>query len=720
MELLNITYRLPVSFIQHSADILIKLSSGGLVSALNALPQGKLNLKWLGIADFSLGEWQKGAMQYDGGFDLHPLFLNEKLNKQFYEGFSNSVLWPLFHYFPSFVEYTDEYFNAFIKANEQIADKAQQLVKGGDTIWIHDYHLLPLAALLRKLNPNVTIGFFLHTPFPNYELIRLLPKKCRQFLIDGVLGADVIGFQTYDYVHHFLDSVKRIKGIQHKQFNILYQNRNIKVGAFPISIDFNKFYNAYNELPVTAERNKLKQQYGDMKIIFSVDRLDYTKGILNRLKGYRRFLEEYPEWLGKIVFILVLIPSRTAVKKYSERRRMIEEMVSSINGKLGNYKWTPIIFQLSSLDYKDLLGLYTGCDIALISPVRDGMNLVAKEFVASRKLANGVLMLSNLTGAASELSQALLFNPLDEQEIASKIHQALNMPEREQAERMTSMQTQIKKHDVYRWADSFVSELAQYAHKKTTLLFDYGSRVNLLHSFNAAEKRLIVLDYDGTLVSFQSSPELAIPPDELLELLFKLSGNAKNEIAIASGRDKNTLEKWFGHLPITLIAEHGAYYRRKKWCELVTDTLSWKEEVKRIMQLFEDRCPGAFLEEKMFSLAWHYRNSDSGIGQAKALELIGILQSYLENTNTTVLGGNKVVEVKPASINKGNALRQIFGLSDFNCCIAIGDDKTDEDMFHVVNQQKNGYTFKVGKDSSAAKYRLDTTGQVISFLHQLN
>ncbi len=718
MELLNITYRLPVSFIQHSADILLKLSSGGLVSALNALPQASLNLKWLGVADFSLGEWQKGAKQYEGGFNLHPIFLNEKLNKLFYEGFSNSVLWPLFHYFPSFVEYTDEYFSAFVKANEQIADKAQQLVKNGDVVWIHDYHLLPLAALLRKRNPNITIGFFLHTPFPNYELLRLLPKKCKQFIIDGMLGADVIGFHTFDYVQHFLESVKQTKGLQHKQFALLHENRNIKVGAFPISIDFDKFHNAYNEQPVAAERHRIRAQYADMKIIFSVDRLDYTKGILNRLRGYRRFLEEHPEWTGKIVFILVLIPSRTAVKKYSERRSMIEEMVSSINGKLGNYKWTPIVFQFSSLDYKDLLGLYTGCDVALISPLRDGMNLVAKEFIASRKNADGVLMLSNLTGAANELSQALLFNPLDEQEIAVKLHQALCMPQQEQQERIVSMQAQIKKHDVYRWADSFMAELNSHVTQKHTVPFEYNHRLDLLQRYADAKKRLIVLDYDGTLVQFQSAPELAVPPAEVLELLEKLTANTKNEVAIASGRDKAILQKWFGHLPLTLIAEHGAYFRKKEWKELISDSLGWKEEVKKIMLLFADRCPGAFVEEKIFSLAWHYRNVEPDTGQIKARELMAVLHTYLENTNTSVLSGNKVVEVKPASINKGNAIKQVFTLTDYECCIAIGDDKTDEDMFLVVNE-RGGDTFKVGKGSSTARYRFETITQTTSFLHQL-
>lgn len=721
MKLLNITYRLPISIVQHpNEDILIKLSSGGLVSALNSLPDNNYDLHWLGMADFTVSEWESGKAEYEGQFNLHPVFLSDKLNKNFYEGFSNSVLWPLFHYFPSFVEYSEDYWDAYINANRQIAHKAQQVLKPGDIVWIHDYHLLPLAAMLREALPDITIGFFLHTPFPSYELLKMLPRKCKQYLIQGMLGADVVGFQTYDYVYHFLDAVKHIEGIQHNKFSLMFQNRNIRVDAFPISIDYQKFNSAFSEVEVADERNKLRQLYPDMKIIFSVDRLDYSKGIINRLKGYRRFLELNPEWHEKIVFILVLVPSRTGIKKYFERRRMIEELVGSINGKLGNYKWAPIVFQFSSLNYTQLLGLYTGCDVALISPLRDGMNLVAKEFVASRANKQGVLMLSELAGAASELSSALLFNPLDEQEVASSIHKALNMPEEEQTQRLDTMQQQVSKFDVKYWAESFINETAKHQRDKSkTKYFEYNHKRDLLHAYTQSKKRLLVFDYDGTLAPFASQPHLAQPSTETLETLAALAADPCNQVVIASGRDRETLEAWLGHLPITLIAEHGAFIKTEQWQKLIANNALWRKDVKHIMELFTHRCPGAFIEEKTFGIAWHYRNTDNSMGMHKARELVAVLQHYLENTNTVVLAGNKVIEVKSASINKGNALKQAFEVEAYDLCVVIGDDKTDEDMFMAINDYCHAHTIKVGKGSTTAKYRLETVGQVQSLLAQI-
>ncbi|MBS1592886.1 MAG: bifunctional alpha,alpha-trehalose-phosphate synthase (UDP-forming)/trehalose-phosphatase [Bacteroidetes bacterium] len=720
MALLNITYRLPVSFVQDEDDILIKLSSGGLVSALHSLPGGDQQLKWLGVADFSVADWHKGQAKYEGEFELHPVFLHDKLNKLFYEGFSNSVLWPLFHYFPSFVEYSKDSFDAFIKANTIIADKAAQIIRSGDTVWIHDYHLMPLAAMLRQRCPGVRIGFFLHTPFPDYELLRLLPRHCGRYLLEGLLGADIIGFQIYDYADHFLECVRRMLGLQQRQYRLLYQNRQVRVDAFPISIDFDKFHSAYDEPAVVQEREQLRALYPGMKVIFSVDRLDYSKGILNRLKGYRRFLELNPEWRERIVFILVLVPSRTAVKKYAERRRMIEEMVSSINGMAGNYRWTPVVFQFSSLDYNALLSLYTGCDVALISPLRDGMNLVAKEFVASRKDKHGVLLLSDLAGAAKEMSGALLFNPLDDEEVAGCILQALEMPESEQAQRLTTMQQQIRTNDVHHWAGSFIAALEAPAERITTWL-EYEDRQALMQCYSTAERRLILLDYDGTLVPFHPEPQRAAPGAEVIELLSALARDPRNEVVVSSGRDRATLERWLGHLPITIAAEHGTYLRRRdQWHEIATGAETWLPEVQRIMQLYTERCSGTFIEEKAASLAWHYRTATGSNVWSEAQDLISVLQSYLENLDACVMSGNKVVEVKPASVNKGSVLHRMLPLRQYDCVLALGDDRTDEDMFAVVNTLVSSYSIKVGKGSSQARYRFDTIGQVHSFLIQLS
>jgi trehalose 6-phosphate synthase/phosphatase len=720
MKIVNISYRLPVSFHDTETGIIIKTSSGGLVSAVQSLKSNENELHWVGVANFSESDYEIGKESYSAEFVLHPVFIDDELNHGFYNGFSNAVLWPLFHYFPSFVEYKPKQFEAYLEANKIIADKVNQIISDDDIIWIHDYHLLPLACLIREVNPLAKIGFFLHIPFPSYELIRLLPKDCRDILIKSMLGADLIGFHTYDYAQHFLNTVQMIEGLQHKHFDLLYNNRTIRIGVFPISIEFEKFHDAFHLPEVITERENIKSSYQDMKIIFSVDRLDYTKGILYRLKGFEQFLIQYPEWKEKIVFLLVAVPSRDEVAKYIERKQMIELLISEINGKHGNTKWTPIVYQYDSVDFAELMGLYTCCDIALISPLRDGMNLVAKEFAASRSDQEGVLLLSDMTGAAKELSDAILFNPLDENEIAMKIDLALRMDKVEQKSRMVNLQSQIKKHNLLKWGNDFINGLEAVCGLKTNPdMLDSDINQTLISNYRNAKKRLILLDYDGTLSNFTPTPSEAKPSDRVVRLLQNLCAFPQNEVVIVSGRDNVTLDEWLGNLPIKLIAEHGTLAKDEVWKVMITDPILWKEGVLKIMNTFAENCSGAFVEEKSFSVCWHYRNANPESGFAQSREVISILNDYLISTNANIIDGNKVIEVKPVQINKGTAIVKLFNLSEYDFCLCIGDDKTDEDMFEMVNQF-NGTTIKVGKASSIANYRLDTVSSVLAFLEQLN
>jgi trehalose 6-phosphate synthase/phosphatase len=719
MKTINISNRLPISLQVKEEGLILKNSSGGLVTAVESLGNNVNELHWVGVADFSRVDWLTGKAEYKGGFTLHPIFIDEEKYKLYYNGFSNSVIWPLFHYFSSFVEYKKEYFDAFMEVNEQIAEQIKFLIGPDDLIWIHDYHLMPLASFIRKLVPNVRIGFFLHIPFPSYEMIRILPKNCRDILITSLLGADLIGFHTYDYVQHFATTIQMIAGIQHKNFQLQYNERLIKLGSFPISIDFKKFHGAFDSPEVTSERTKIKDLYKGKKIIFSVDRLDYTKGIIYRLRGYANFIENNPVWREKVVFILIAVPTRDSIFKYAERKEMIEKLIGEINGKYGNYKWSPIVYQYSSVDFNQLMGLYTSCDAALISPVRDGMNLVAKEFVASRKDKHGVLLLSDMTGAAKELTEALLFNPLDENEISLHLEEALKMTEQEQQRRIEIMQNQICKNDVFKWSNSFIKEMESIKlNSGLSKRFEYLDRINILEKYQSSSKCLIILDYDGTLMELKSHPELATPDENTNLLLSELSKKSKNTVVLISGRKKETLESWFGEMPLTLIAEHGVFAKKNGWENILTESVPWKYEVQNIMERFSENCASAFVEEKNSSLSWHYRNADTESGFAQSRELINLLSDYLISTNVNILDGNKVVEVKPIQANKGEALKRLFDFSQYDCCICIGDDKTDEDMFEVVNFN-GGITMKVGKGYSIAKFRLDSVTHVTSFIAQL-
>ena len=720
MRIINISYRLPVSFKKKNDQIELKSSSGGLVSAILSLKKNEDELHWVGVADFPLIDYQNGKDLYLGEFKLHPIFLDKTINSGFYSGFSNGVIWPLFHYFPSFVEFNAINFNYYMEANRIIAKNVcETLLENDDIIWIHDYQLLPLADMIREMKPKVKIGFFLHIPFPSYELIRLLPKYCRDVLVQSMLGADLIGFHAYEYAQHFLHTVQMIKGIQHKQFVLLYKNRDIKIDVFPISINYENFNMAFLEPKIEDERNKLKNLYSGKKIIFSVDRLDYTKGIMYRLQGFSEFLRLFPEWREKIVFLLVAVPSRADLKRYKERKQMIEVLISEINGKYGNLKWTPIVYKYGSVEFQSLLGLYTSCDIALISPLRDGMNLVAKEFIASRNDEDGVLLLSDMTGAAKELTDALLFNPLDENEIALKIKAAIDMPTDERKTRMKNLRTQVKTYNVEKWSQDFMETLNEVCNSKSfpETLCEEKTKEIIAH-FQVSQKRLILLDYDGTLTSFEPTPELALPSRKLIDLLTNLGNNPKNILVLVSGRDRNTLDTWFGKLPLILIAEHGTFIKKSEWKSTITDALQWKEGVLKIMKQFALNTSGAFLEEKTYSICWHYRNVEELKGFAQSRELINLLNDYLVGSGASIIDGNKVIEIKPAQINKGSAIQLAFDVKEYDFCIAMGDDQTDEDLFAVVAQYK-GITVKVGQAASKAKYRLETIQMVHSLLEKL-
>jgi trehalose 6-phosphate synthase/phosphatase len=597
-------------------------------------------------------------------------------------------------------------------------------IRPTDLVWIHDYHLLPLAAILRKEIPELTIGFFLHIPFPSFEIFRLLPKQWQQNLLKGILGADLIGFHTIDYASHFLQSVMMILGLDHDRHIIHYDNRLIKVDVFPISIDYKKFNDAYNNEKVALSRNSLLKEMGNKKIIFSVDRLDYTKGVQNRLKAYEHFLDANPEYIGKVVFILVIVPSRDTIPKYAERKRMIGELISDINSKIGNIHWVPIIYQYNCLPFEEMISLYSACHVALITPLRDGMNLVSKEFVASRRDKKGVLILSEMAGAARELTDALTINPNDILELAQKIKVGLEMKEEEQKLRLENMQRRIGNYDVKEWVDDYMTELKNIKQKQQTFqikFLDSFSKGNLYNGYRTSNKRLLILDYDGTLVPFDGNPDLAVPRQSIIELLQNLNNDEKNDLYLISGRSSYWLEKQFGQLKLNLIAEHGAQYkwRNSAWVTDIQTHNEWKGQVHNIMDMYVRRCANTFIEEKEFSMVWHYRNANVEQGKLRAFELVSELNDYIHNRHLQILPGNKIVEVRHSGINKGNFVKRHIQQDKYDYILTIGDDRTDEDMFYALIHTENTFTIKVGPEASYAKYNLHSPQMVVSLLEDL-
>ncbi len=673
-------------------------------------------IHWVGYGE---PVWQenRAAVFENEHFIAHPVFLDDTVQTGFYEGFSNGLIWPLFHYFPSFGSFQASHFDQYQQANTRFLEELTAIGEPGDLVWIHDFQLMLLPDLLRKAMPDLTIGYFFHIPFPNYEIIKLLPRAWRQALLRGVLGADVVGFHTADYGQHFRQSVEEVLNCPIIDDRVVLDDRSVTVRNFPISIDFNKF----NRGGQTQEVAETRQMYRDLlrqhKIVFSVDRLDYAKGITYRLQGFERFLIQHPAWHNRVTFVMTVVPSRDKIAHYQELKREIEETVGRINGLFGTIGWRPIVYSYMSLTFTELLSLYTVCDVDLITPVRDGMNLVCKEFVASRFDNRGVLILSELAGAAQELTDALIINPTDTEEVASAIAQALEMPPAEQEQRMQLMRRHLQNHTVFRWSSDFlaaVDEATQSTYRMETNL----PQTAFINDFGNARKRLLLLDFDGTL-----TPIVNKPADARLSPAMRTTLNCLAEVSdvvVISGRNRLFLEQTFSGLPVQLVAKHGAFSKRadQPWQQLDLSVNDWTDAVRTLMNQYTDRFSGSFVEEKETTLAWHYRNVTDEDIENQAGMLANQLRKVASSVALTIIQGSKVVEVKPARHSKGTVALSLVEEAPYDFILSIGDDTTDEDMFAQLPNW--AYTLKVGGGTSFARYRLARQQDVDRLLQQMS
>lgn len=732
MRLLIVSNRLPITVEKKDGKLTLRESSGGLVSGISSYLDSlkgssfpsKNDYIWVGWPGIDIEEKDKEELKSKllQDYKAYTVFLSKETMQKFYQGFCNKTIWPLFHYFPSYAAYEEDYWHNYELVNEKFCEALMEIIKPDDLIWVHDYHLMLLPKLIRERMPDVRIGFFLHIPFPNYEIFSLLPSNWRSKILEGLLGADIVGFHTYDYTQYFLRCVLRILGYESDMGNIVVDDRIVKADTFPMGIDFLKFQNSVNNTGTQENIKELKKILNYEKVILSIDRLDYTKGILNRLQGYEKFLEKNLQWTGKIILILKVVPSRIGVEHYLMMKKQIDEIVGHINGKFGSITWTPISYQYGFVQFNPLVALYNISDIILVTPLRDGMNLIAKEYLACRTDKKGVLILSEMAGASKELGEALIINPNNKEEIASAIKSAIEMPPNEQVKRNNIMQTRLKRYDVVKWADDFIQKLISQENDRERLkskLLTGNRRDQILIDFGKAKKHLIFLDYDGTLVPFAEHPELAKPDVKLLNMLCDLTKNKSTDLVLISGRDKDILQKWFGELGLEIIAEHGAWLKEKDNTWRMTKTLLnyWKPEIFSILEMYVDRLPGSFIEEKEFSLAWHYRKTDSELAFIRTKELADHLLRYTANIDVQILQGNKVIEIRNAGVNKGTAALDLISRDMYDFIMAIGDDWTDEDLFKVLPD--SAHSIKVGLGHSYSKFYLPDHLKVISLLNQL-
>ncbi|MGD1087804.1 MAG: bifunctional alpha,alpha-trehalose-phosphate synthase (UDP-forming)/trehalose-phosphatase [Verrucomicrobiota bacterium] len=732
MRYVVVSNRLPFTVSFQEGVPQYKPSAGGLTtglwSYLDRKPQagveGPEHL-WMGWPGASVPPEHETAVRVYGEqqFKSSPVFLPEESMDRFYLGFCNKTIWPLFHYFPTLTHYEEEYWQEYQNVNRVFGEAVVKALQPDDILWIHDYHLMLLPKLVREKFPEMPIGFFLHIPFPSWEIFRMLPRAWREEIIEGLLGSSLVGFHTHDYVRYFLTSVLRTAGYEHHLGSLSLRERVMKVDTFPMGVEFEHFAQAAASKETELRVEELRQKCIGQKVIFSVDRLDYTKGLINRLRGYELFLKNNPQWHGKVVFIISVAPSRIGVDSYQAMKLELEQTVGRIVGDFGNVHWTPLVYQFRNLTFDEIVPLYRLCDVALITPLRDGMNLVAKEFIASRPDQTGVLILSEMAGAAKEMGEALIINPFHREDFGKALEQALTMPVEEQVRRNKLLQERLRRYNVIRWADDFVQSLlstqkTEAAQRARVLT---GKALNtLMQQYRSSKRRALMLDYDGTLVPFAAVPRLAQPDAELLELLTTLGSDPANEVIIVSGRPRHTLENWFGKLPISLIAEHGVWLRNKNsdWRMLKTMTNDWKERVRPILQLFVDRLPGALLEEKEFSLAWHYRRADLEQASLRAKELLDDLTGYTRNIDVQVFEGNKVIEVRNSGISKGTAAMEWLSGQTSEFILGIGDDWTDEDLFRAL--PATAFSVRVGVANTAARYYLGNHTAVRRVLRELS
>lgn len=725
-RILVVSNRLPVRLERQDNGFRYRPSVGGLATTLDALRK-EMSMLWVGTPGLKIEDRAMFAtVEKDlrRQFDSVPLDLDTTEFDSFYAGFSNGSLWPLFHYFPQYAHYDEGEWQAYREVNQHFCEKVVEIAQPNDLIWVHDYHLLLLPRMIREAIPDATIGFFLHIPFPSYELFRMLPW--REQILRGMIGSDLIGFHSYGYARHFLSSLMRILGLEHDFGTVMVDSRAVRVDTFPLGVDVARFAATGEDPEVQAELADLRRQVQDRKVILSVDRLDFTKGILQRLEAFEMFLERNPSWQGRVTLLTLLVPSRTQVPEYQALKSQVDEMVGRINGRFGQPAWSPIWYLYRSLPFKKLVALYLLADVALVTPLRDGMNLVAKEYLATRTDGSGVLVLSETAGAAEELGEALIINPHDLRQMTDALAEALEMPREQQILRNEVMRARLKRYDTTHWAQEFISQLeASRAERDLNRPRHLRGKAMdaLLESYTNAKRRLILLDYDGTLVSFAPTPKAAKPDDALLVLLKELAAGSKTHVVILSGRDPETLGDWLGGLGVDLVAEHGGLVRyadRREW-ESLTEGVSveWKAQLRPLLEVFVDRTPGALLEEKAASLVWHYRRADPDLGRQRAAELTEALQGYVANTNLHILQGHKVIEVKPSNVSKGGAAQVWLKRKPrYDFVLVIGDDQTDEAMFQVM--PKGGWSIKVGSpEHSAASYFVSAPYEVRDLLERL-
>ncbi|KAI5073451.1 hypothetical protein GOP47_0011464 [Adiantum capillus-veneris] len=714
-RLLVVANRLPVSATRIGDTWSLELSAGGLVSALLGVRQ--FETRWIGWAGVNVAD-EVGQVALKNALEEKrcvPVFLDEETVHQYYNGYCNNVLWPLFHYLGlpqedrlSATRSLEDQFEAYKRANSKFADVVQSIYKEGDVIWCHDYHLMFLPKCLKDYDINMKVGWFLHTPFPSSEIYRMLPSRSE--LLKAVLCADLIGFHTYDYARHFVSACTRILGLEGTRSGVEDHplGKLTRVAAFPIGIDPERFSEALSRPDVKGYIQELQQKFSGRKVMLGVDRLDTIKGIPQKLLAFEKFLDENVEWRDKVLLVQIAVPTRTDVHDYQRLTSQVHEIVGRINGRFGTLTTVPIHHLDRSLDFHRLCALYAVTDVAIVTSLRDGMNLVSYEFVACQNMKKGVLILSELAGAAQSLGAgAILVNPWNISDVAVAIKDALDMPETDREECHRHNFEHVTTHTAQVWADTFVSELNDTiveAELRTRRIPPHLPVEEAVGKYQEARNRLLILGFNATMTTQveRRGPEqiremkLRLHP-HLQEVFGVLCKDPKTTIVILSGSERSVLDEAFGAFDLWLAAENGMFLRhtRGDWKTTMPEHLNmdWMDSVQPVFDYFRERTPRSYVEVRETSLLWNYKYADVEFGRVQARDMLQHLWTGpISNAAVDVVQGGRSVEVRPVGVSKGAAIDRILGEIVHRKRITIPIDYV-LCVGHFLSKDEDIYTF---------------------------
>lgn len=716
-----VSNRLPFSYDSKRKEL--KPSSGGLVTAIRGIKSREKTL-WVGAIPEEVPISKVKSIKDPNGIKYDGPKISNELYEKYYNGFSNDVLWPMLHYESQRVKYKQDNYDAYKKVNQEFANFLAKTLKDDDVVWVHDFHLFLLPKLLKKKRKNIKIGFFLHVPWPSSETYRQLTP--RREILTALLHSDLIGFHDYSYLRHFVNTVYNFLGINSTQMEIRSQYNKTELGVFPVSIDTQDFHKKALSKKTVTEIKKYSLD-GEMIKILGVDRLDYTKGIDLKLEAFEQFLIDYPEFIGRVQFIQIAVPSRIDVPEYADLKQKIESKTGEINGRFGTLNYTPVKYIFNSVSTHELMALYRTSQVLFVASKRDGMNLVCLEYIAAQKgIDPGVVLLSEFAGAISTLSHAISINPFNIAATSKRIYQAVSMDQVERLERYEVMYNYLKNYTASNWAESFMSALNMHQVEKIVEVKKIASvdDVKRITKKYKGRPTVLFLDYDGTLSPIVSDPEMANIDQKTYDLVKKLTELPMTQVVIVSGRGEAFLKKQFKGLDCFHAYEHGALFydfKTKKLRNLISSKKDkWYFKAIEIIRDYSKRTPGSFFEKKTYAITWHYRNATSDYGEFQARKLAMDLQATFAHLPVSVIIGKKVVEIKANEANKGRFAEwfmERYGKhAEFS--LAIGDDRTDEDLFEVVNNF--GATVKVGEFSKThAKYYIEEQSKVAPLLKSL-